>query len=720
MPRQTPRHATQADAIGQAPVLRGEIVPRGTAGQLADLHTGDLAPAAPATAPAYYQTHTATTQQLPTHVAALLDHRLPAPVTPWFVQYLTEVHAWPGITAAAMTGLGWWAHTEPMHPWFATGFLTAGFAALIAGAGGHFAHGADADAHMTRGMALAGVGSIAAGAACGAGFSGISALLTAVATGAGYVAWHQWRHHKLERQRAFVVDYTAAATVPGALLPAPGTALAAPVPLSKEEADLRRAFAEYGVDGVTVGRIRHLDDDTYETVIALPPGRNGAEKVIGDADAICRNLGARQVMLTPTDWGNRVRVIVRYGDADPLGEAVPWPGPTVDDIAVPVPIGINRLGRPVELLFLQRHTLYAGKSGRGKSGGVNVAVCSLAAMKNAVIWGLDLKPGQLELGPYSTILDQLAEGVEDAALLLKAAIEIMNERGEILKEEREATGRPVREWDPNRHGPVLVIVIDEIAELLRLRKESFEDWLELMQVARALGIVIIGATQSPSAKALGNTTDGASQFTNTIGFQAKGATQTNVILGQGAHGEGWRLDENTLPLQGMFLARTPELSAPDVARGYWIDPDAVMEIVAQFADNRPELDERSAAARDRVLAAGMPTGTGPGGGGVPRDAVPGDRPRLRSVPTFPVSGRSMEPADAELWAVLARCAGDRGVTAPDLSAQARAAGHRYGSPSWVRGRLAAYAKAGDVEMVMDGQTPRYWPARADGAKEVGA
>jgi hypothetical protein len=87
--------------------------------------------------------------------------------------------------------------------------------------------------------------------------------------------------------------------------------------------------------------------------------------------------------------------------------------------------------------------------------------------------------------------------------------------------------------------------------------------------------------------------------------------------------------------------------------------------------------------------------------------------RLRSVPTFPVSEKPIQAADAELWALLQRQAGERGITAPDLAAEAQAAGHTYSSPSWVRGRLAAWAKLGDVQSLMDGQTPRYWPAATD-------
>ena len=177
---------------------------------------------------------------------------------------------------------------------------------------------------------------------------------------------------------------------------------------------------------------------------------------------------------------------------------------------------------------------------------------------------------------------------------------------------------------------------------------------------------------------MGNTTDGSAQFTNTVCFQAKGATQANVILGQGAYGEGWHPNEKVLPLQGMFLPRSPEHTDPDnVCRGDWISPDAVMDVIARYAEHRPQLGARCAAARDRILSGtARPNGSGPGrqNGGTKRPIGPQDARPLRIVHRFPVSKEPIGQGDSPLWALLQEMAGK--TASPPARLAAKLGGRR--------------------------------------------
>lgn len=598
---------------------------------------------------------------LPLHVLALLDHRdLPAP-HPQAIEIMRRYHLWPAFTSCGYSALGWWANLEPNHIWLMLPFLGLGIFGPVAGWLGHLAHGDDADKHLTRGLIVGGAIGMSGAAAVGAGFSGISAMMTAVLAVIGTLGSVDWRRHRRQADRDFIVDYTAAA----ASAPMPPAPVGAPLPeqsqhgvMSDEAHRLFGAFAALGVTPIRVDAVRRVGPDAWLTYVYTPESKSlSARWLAARLDTLRNNMRCRSIQIIPTAIGSRYEVRVQDGEASPHDEVHLSPGPNTDDVTVPIDIGLDEAGAPISFKLKGRHTLYSGITDGGKSVGVNVAACSVAAMKNAVMVLLDLKPGQLELGPYERVAYRSAAGIKDAELLLQALCAAMEERGQILKEERDATGTPVREWDPNNpsHGPAIVAIIDELAEMLRLSPKLFELWLRIMQVGRALGIYLIGATQSPSSKALGGTTDGSGQFTNVACYRAKSATQTNVILGPGAHGEGWRADETTLPLAGMFLPRSPEYPRPTVGRGFLITPEQVMTIVAEYESQRPELDERTAAAMEQVLDGRCdPTNPQPPGGQSP-DSVDtandfhADVRHLFVVPAYP-DDSVVEPKHRDAWA----------------------------------------------------------------------
>jgi S-DNA-T family DNA segregation ATPase FtsK/SpoIIIE len=57
--------------------------------------------------------------------------------------------------------------------------------------------------------------------------------------------------------------------------------------------------------------------------------------------------------------------------------------------------------------LLRRHGLFAGMSGAGKSGGVNILLGELTACRDVVLRAIDLKRG-MELQPWSSRIDRLA------------------------------------------------------------------------------------------------------------------------------------------------------------------------------------------------------------------------------------------------------------------------------------------------------------------------
>lgn len=629
------------------------------------VYSGHIIPAQNAGPAAFHGQHPAYAP-LPLHVAALIDNRALPTAPPPVLEAMRRYHLWPTACSAGFSALGWWANAEPDHIWLMLPFLGAGVAAPAAGWLAHHKHADDADRHLTRGLLAGGAVGMSGAAAVGAGFSGISALTTALLAAVGTLGSIGWREHRRQRDQDFVVDYHAAvAAVPMPPAPVGGLPLPPPAPgivggglMSDQAARLHAAFAAIGVSPIQVDAVRQLGPDAWLTYIYTPESKTVNFRWLSSrVDTLRNNMPCRGFQIIPTAIGNRFEIRVQDGEDSALDEVTHWPGPNTDDITQPVDIGIDDAKEVIALLLKGRHTLYAGITDGGKSIGVNVIACAVASMKNAVLILMDLKPGQLELGPYEPVAYRAAFGIDDAKLLLRALGAAMEVRGQILREERERTGLPVKEWDPSRHGPAIVVLIDELAEMLRLDADLFELWIRLMQVARALGIYLIGATQSPSSKALGGTTDGSGQFTNIVCYRTRSATQTNVILGPGAHGGGWRADEETLPLKGTFRPRTPEYPRPSKGRGYMIEPDRIMATVNANVGRRPALDEGTAVAMEEILGGRCDPGNpgGPNGGGRRGDAVDAANDfhaevrHLRVVPDLYPDGTGIEAEHLEAW-----------------------------------------------------------------------
>lgn len=688
---------------------------------------------------------------LPQHVADQITPGL-ADRTGWALfQWMQDRHLLPGIGVLAGVGCGWGAAaTEPMHPWFGSAALGMGILGGLAYGAIHVIRSINGDDDMEPvavGAHIIGLGGMALtafGVACITGLSFLSAGITLVPLAAGYYAWFQNRNGRLEGQRRFIVDYTAASTP--ALVPMPGThvgpqpAIAGTV-VSHEEAMVRRAFEGMNIALQDVYGFERIDADSFAMTVVFAPASNvSPESVIARKDVLASSLGARQLIALTTQRGHELRLTIRYGEIDPLAETVPFPGPVATSITQPIPIGVSASGSASEITLLGVHTLVGGATGGGKSVIIKILITSIAAMTDAVLWLIDLKPGRIELGIFEPVADRSARSLADAAMMFEALIAAAKARGDYLASLRDETGQPVEKWDPTVHGPVIVVVVDELAELVRqgkkVRKGEYGDrimeaikWVvtnfeTAAQVYRALGIQLVIATQSPSsAITSGDGKDAIDQFQNLLCVRTAKVSQTNIVLGQGAHGDGFRANTD-LYVSGMYYMKTPQLSVPIKHKAYWSENEEIVGYINRYAETRPSLDERTEEAVAAVLGTiGATPRTGGGGGGgrtAPiRDAAEAAaRPNLRSVPNAERDGhdgprypdrRPVEAKKQPLWNLLdSPQFRSTGATVGELTAAAARAEHDVSSLAWVRDRCKEWREAGYVVFDKEGQDYRYW------------
>lgn len=198
------------------------------------------------------------------------------------------------------------------------------------------------------------------------------------------------------------------------------------------------------------------------------------------------------------------------------------------------------------------HLLMAGATGSGKSVGINTMIASLLyRVPPSDLKFVMIDPKKLELSIYAKLKDhylatcpEIDEVVithpQNAILILRSVVNEMDERYNKLAAlgVREITHYNAKIEEFRRNGetsdefrrlPYLVIVIDELADLiLSAMREVEEPITRLAQMARAVGIHLIMATQRPSVDILTGLIK--ANFPARIAYQVATRPDSKVIL----------------------------------------------------------------------------------------------------------------------------------------------------------------------------------------------
>jgi S-DNA-T family DNA segregation ATPase FtsK/SpoIIIE len=196
------------------------------------------------------------------------------------------------------------------------------------------------------------------------------------------------------------------------------------------------------------------------------------------------------------------------------------------------------------------HLLIAGATGTGKSVGLNSMIASIlfkATPEEVRLILID--PKRLELGVYEEIPHLLTPVVTDpkvAANVLKWAVSEMERRIRMLASEGvrnidqfnniiRVEGRSSAPEDGQEEGePIaplhyIVIIIDELADLMMVSSREVEESItRLAQMARAVGIHLILATQRPSVDVLTGLIK--ANFPSRISFRVAARVDSRTIL----------------------------------------------------------------------------------------------------------------------------------------------------------------------------------------------
>lgn len=153
------------------------------------------------------------------------------------------------------------------------------------------------------------------------------------------------------------------------------------------------------------------------------------------------------------------------------------------------------------------HMLIAGATGAGKSIFINTLIVSLLYRNSpALVRFLMVDPKRVELSLYNGIPHLLHPVIiepEKTINALKWAVREMDRRYRLLSESGARNLMSFNANHPDEALPMIVIVIDELADLMATHARDVEGAIvRLSQMARAIGIHLVLATQRPSVNVI--------------------------------------------------------------------------------------------------------------------------------------------------------------------------------------------------------------------------
>jgi len=199
------------------------------------------------------------------------------------------------------------------------------------------------------------------------------------------------------------------------------------------------------------------------------------------------------------------------------------------------------------------HILMAGATGQGKSVGLNAIIASLLYKKHpAQLKFVLVDPKKVELSLFSKIerhfLAKLPDSEEAIITDTRKVVRTLNSLGiemdnryELLK---DAQVRNIKEYNerfvarklnPNeghRYLPYIILIVDEFADLIMMAGKEIENPLtRLAQLARAVGIHLVIATQRPSVNIITGTIK--ANFPARIAYRVISKVDSRTILDSG-------------------------------------------------------------------------------------------------------------------------------------------------------------------------------------------
>jgi DNA segregation ATPase FtsK/SpoIIIE, S-DNA-T family len=352
---------------------------------------------------------------------------------------------------------------------------------------------------------------------------------------------------------------------------------------------LEEKCREFSVEGAVV----QIHPGPVVTTYELKPDAGVKySKITGLADDLCLAMQAESVLIDRIPGKSTVGIQIPNPNREQISlrELLESEAYRRSTSKLTLALGKTIHGEPfVSDLATMPHLLIAGSTGTGKSVSVNAMLSSIlfrASPDDVRLIMVD--PKRLELGMYEDIPHLLTPVVVDpklAANALRWAVREMEERYKTLAavgvRNIEQYNRNLKQAQAEKQGPVLdnhgnelrplpfiVVLIDELADLMMVAGNEVEESIaRLAQMARAVGIHLILATQRPSVDVITGLIK--ANLPARISFRVSSKIDSRTILdGNGAEQLLGRGDMLYLPPASSRFVRLhgPYISEQETAR----------------------------------------------------------------------------------------------------------------------------------------------------------
>ena len=311
---------------------------------------------------------------------------------------------------------------------------------------------------------------------------------------------------------------------------------------------IEQKCAEFGVGG----KITQINPGPVVTTFEFKPEAGiKYSRITGLADDLCLALKAESILIERIPGKSTVGIEVPNARRETIAlrDVIESPEFSHSTSKLTVPLGKDLIGRIRAADLTQMpHLLIAGSTGTGKSVFINSLLMGMLYKSTPDEMKLVLiDPKRLELGLYVDIPHLFTPVVTDAkvaANVLRNATREMERRLKLLAQrgvrnieqynrtfEKPQSLSLFENTDEEEHRPLpyLVIVIDELADLMMVDTNGVEESItRLAQMARAVGIHLILATQRPSVDVITGLIK--ANFPARISFRVASKVDSRTIL----------------------------------------------------------------------------------------------------------------------------------------------------------------------------------------------
>ncbi|HEY1741688.1 MAG TPA: DNA translocase FtsK [Granulicella sp.] len=284
--------------------------------------------------------------------------------------------------------------------------------------------------------------------------------------------------------------------------------------LRQEARTLVEKCAEFGVDG----KVEQINPGPVVTTFEFRPDAGVKySRVTGLADDLCLAMAAESILIERMPGKSTVGIQVPNHNRETiwLRDVVECESFAQSKSRLPVALGKDISGRIVTGdLASMPHVLIAGSTGSGKSVAINAMIMSVLFKSTPEqVRMILVDPKRVELGMYEGIPHLFTPIITEAKLAANALRNAVREMERRLKLLAANHVRNIDQFNKLfEHGsdylfedvnqeplPYIMIIIDELADLMMLDRANVEEAItRLAQMARAVGIHLVLATQRPS------------------------------------------------------------------------------------------------------------------------------------------------------------------------------------------------------------------------------